>query len=125
MKILTTVVARVLFALPFLVFGLLHLAAGQNMAMMIPSYLPGGVLWVYLTGIGLLAGGISLIINKMTKEALLGISVFLVATIAMVQAPGLTNPDPMMQQMAMSGFFKDLGLLGGALAYLGIDSNKQ
>ncbi len=125
MKILTTVVARVLFALPFLVFGLLHMAAGQNMAMMIPSYLPGGVLWVYLTGIGLIAGGISLIINKLAKEALIGISVFLIATIAMVQAPGLMNPDPMMQQMAMSGFFKDLGLLGGAFMYLGMLSEKR
>jgi putative oxidoreductase len=125
MKILTTVVARILFALPFLVFGLLHLAAGQNMAMMIPSYLPGGVLWVYLTGVGLIAGGIALIINKMTKEALIGISVFLVATIVMVHGPGMMNPDPMMQQMSMSGFFKDLGLLGAALAFLGFYSNKQ
>lgn len=125
MNILTTVVARVLFALPFLVFGLLHVAAGQNMAMMIPSYLPGGVLWVYLTGVGLIAGGVALIINKMMKEALIGISVFLIATVAMVQAPGLMNPDPMMQQMAMSGFFKDLGLLGAAFLYLGIVTKKQ
>ncbi|NUN69540.1 MAG: DoxX family protein [Bacteroidetes bacterium] len=119
MKILTTVVARVLFALPFLVFGLMHVAAGQNMAMMIPSFLPGGVLWVYLTGVALIAGGLSLIINKLAKEALIGLSVFLIAVVATVHVPGVSNPDPMMQQIAMSGLLKDIGLLGGALAYLG------
>jgi uncharacterized membrane protein len=125
MKTLTTTIARIFFAMPFLVFGILHLVAGQGMAMAIPAYLPGGVVWVYLTGIALIAGAVSLLVQKLTKEALIGISLFLVATIFMVQAPGLANPDPMMQQMAMSGFFKDLGLLGGALAYLGTYTNKQ
>jgi len=95
------------------------------MAMAVPSFLPGGVIWIYLTGLGLIAGAVSLWIQKWTKEALYGISIFLISAIAMVHVPGLSNPDPMMQQMSMSGLFKDLGLLGGALAYLGVYTNKQ
>lgn len=124
MKTLTTVVARILFSLPFFVFGLLHFAVADNMAQALPSFLPGGVIWIYLTGLGLLAAAVSLWIQKWTKEALLGISFFLISTIAMVHVPGFSNPDPMMQQMAMSGLFKDLGLLGGALSYLGVYSHK-
>ncbi len=124
MKTLTTTVARILFAVPFLVFGLMHYAFADQMALALPSFLPGGTLWIYATGTGLIAASISLFIQKLTKEAMIGVSLFLVSTIALVHIPGMGNPDQMMQQMAMSGMFKDIGLLGGALTYLGVYSNK-
>ena len=124
MKTLTTTIARILFGIPFLVFGLMHFSFADKMAGIVPSFLPGGILWIYLTGFGLVLAAISLFTQKFTKEAMIGTSIFLVATIALVQAPGMANPDPMMQQMAMSGFLKDTGLLGGALTYLGIYSSK-
>lgn len=124
MKTLTTTIARILFTVPFLVFGLMHLTMADQMAMALPSFLPGGVLWIYVTGIGLLAAALSLIIQKWTKEAMIGVSLFLISTISMLHIPAMGSSDPMMQQMAMSGFFKDIGLLGGALTYLGIYSTK-
>jgi uncharacterized membrane protein len=125
MKLLTTTIARILFAIPFLVFGLMHFAFAENMAKAIPSFLPGGVIWIYLTGAGLVAAAISLFIQKYTKEAMYGIILFLISTISLLHIPGMGNPDQMMQQYAMSGLFKDMGLLGGALTYLGIYSNKS
>ena len=125
MKILTTTVARILFGIPFLVFGFMHFTFADQMVKAIPSFLPGGIFWIYLTGAGLISAAISLYIQKLTKEAMIGVSIFLVITIAMIQIPGMGNPDPMMQQMAMSGLFKDIGLLGGGLTYLGIYSQKQ
>ena len=124
MKTLTTTIARIFFAIPFLMLGIAHFAFADQMKMAIPSFLPGGVLWIYLTGFGIVAAAISLFIQKMTKEAMIGISLFLVATIAFIQIPGMNNPDPMLQQMAMTGLFKDIGLLGGALTYLGIYSKQ-
>ena len=122
MKTLTTTVARVLFGVPFLVLGLMHFAFGEKMAAAIPSFLPGGVLWIYLTGAGLVAAAVSLYTKKLTKDAMIGLSVFLISAIAFVHAPGLGNPDPMMQMVSMTGFLKDIGLLGGALTYLGIST---
>lgn len=119
MKTLTTTIARILFAVPFLGLGLMHFAFANAMAGAIPSFLPGGVLWVYLTGTGIIAAAISLISQKFTKEAMIGLSIFLVATISMVQFPGMSNADPMMAQMSTVGFLKDIGLLGAALSYLG------
>ena len=40
-------VGRILFALPFAVFGLMHFMAGGDMAGMVPSWGPGGGFWVY------------------------------------------------------------------------------
>lgn len=125
MKILTTTIARILFAVPFLIFGLMHFAFAENMAKVIPSFLPGGVFWIYATGAGLIAAAVSLIIQKMVKEAMFGLALFLISAVAMIHMPGMGNPDPMMQQMAMSGLLKDIGLLGGVLTYAGIYSQKQ
>jgi putative oxidoreductase len=124
MKMLTTTIARILFAIPFLVFGLMHFAFAENMAKAIPSFLPGGVFWVYATGAGLIAAAVSLFTQKMVKEAMFGLALFLISAVVMIHLPGMGNPDPMMQQMAMSGLFKDIGLLGGALTYAGIYSQK-
>ncbi len=124
MKTLTTTIARILFGIPFLVLGLMHFPFADKMAGAIPSFLPGGVLWIYFTGLGLVLAAISLFTQKFTKEAMIGISIFLIAAIAFVHTPGMTTSEPMMQQMAMSGLLKDTGLLGGALTYLGMYLNK-
>src|SRR6187401_1093187 len=61
LSVLTGPVARGLFGLPFVLFGAMHFAAGSAMASAVPSWVPGGgTLWVYLTGIALVAGGIGL-----------------------------------------------------------------
>ncbi len=125
MKILTTSIARILFAIPFLVFGMMHFAFADQMKMGIPAFVPGALFLVYLSGAGLIAASLSLFIQKWVKEAMIGVSVFLISTIMLVHVPGLGNPDPMFQQMAMSGLFKDIGLLGASLTFLGLYSDKK
>lgn len=125
MKTLTTTVARILFGVPFLVLGSLHFAFADQMKMALPAFLPGGVLWMYVTGIGLVAAAISVFSQKFINYAMIGLSIFLMATIAIIHIPNLGNPDPIMMQMAMSGMFKDIGLLGGALVFLGLYSTKN
>lgn len=116
MHTLTTTVARILFALPFIAFGLLHFSAGPAMAAAVP--VPGGVFWVYLIGACLLAGGLAIAANRLGQWAALGIAALMLVFVASVHAPGLGNPG--MRDMAMMGLLKDLGLCGGALAWAGI-----
>ena len=68
-QVLTTTVARYLFALPFGIFGVIHFIQGSNMAGMVP--IPGGVIWVYVVGVALLAACVSIIIEKHTRLACL------------------------------------------------------
>ena len=55
---------RLLFSLPFIVLGSMHFVNGPAMVGLVPSYVPGGIFWVYVTGACLVAAGISLNIGK-------------------------------------------------------------
>jgi uncharacterized membrane protein len=118
MEVLTTSVARIMFAFPFAVFGLLHLANGNTMAGMVPSWIPGGVFWVYLTGLAHIAAAISIVIKKQDRLSSLLLALMLVIFVLTIHLPGVMNPDTM--QMSMSGLLKDIALAGGALTYAGL-----
>lgn len=110
-----TAAGRVLFGLPFVLFGLMHLAFGAKMAGMVPGWLPGGVIWVYLVGLGLIAGGATVVANKMGRQGAMLLAVLLIIFILTIHLPGVMNEAT--QQMAMAGLLKDLALLGGALTF--------
>jgi putative oxidoreductase len=116
MKALTTVVARVLFALPYGIFGLFHLSAGGKMAAMVP--IPGGVFWIYFTGVAMLAGCIGLITKIQGKWAALGLALLTLLYTIFIHLPGLS--DPAQQQLQMAQVLKNIALIGGALTWAGI-----
>jgi len=106
-------IGKYIFAIPFLVFGILHFAGAEDMAAMAP----GGKIMVYLTGLALIAAAISIFIGKLDKLACVLLAVMLVLIIVLVHAPGLGDEATM--QMSMSNTLKDLGLAGGALLCAG------
>ncbi|MGE0566428.1 MAG: DoxX family protein [Bacteroidia bacterium] len=118
MKTLTTTVARILFAIPMLIFGMMHFMNAGMMAGMVP--LPGGVFWVYLTGLGLVAAAISIFIQKYTKIACLLLAVMLMMFVLTIHLPGVISGDPAKMQMAMPNMLKDMALAGAALLLAGI-----
>lgn len=97
---------RVVFAVPFAVFGLLHLMSGPTMAGMVP--VPGGAFWIYFTGVCLLAGSLGILTRVLGSWAALGLALLLAVFILFVHIPGLS--DPAMKQAAMPGLLKDLSL---------------
>lgn len=107
-------IGKIVFALPFGVFGLMHFMAGDAMAGMVPSFLPGGVFWVYLAGAALLAACISLLIGKMTKMASLLLAALMLIFVLTIHLPGVMAGGDA-AQMSMSGLLKDLALAGAAL----------
>lgn len=123
MKNLLLVSGRILFSIPFLVFGIFHLKNASSMAGMVPSFIPGGVFWIYITGLALIAAAFSLYIKKYMKLSMLLVALFLVCMVLLIHLPGLSNPA--MQQMAMTGLLKDLGLAGGALTLASIHWNDK
>ncbi|MFU8812317.1 MAG: DoxX family protein [Balneolaceae bacterium] len=103
---------RFLYALPFGIFGLFHFMMASDMAMMVP--LPGGVFWVYLTGVALLAACVSFIIEKQVRLAGLLLGIMLLIFVVSVHVPGAMGEDQMASQNAMMAALKDLALAGGA-----------
>lgn len=114
--VVTTHAARVIFALPFGIFGVFHLLHAQAMAPAVP--LPGGAFWVYLTGVALIAGSLGMMTGILGRAAALGLAALMLVFILAVHLPGLGNPK--LAQMSMIGLLKDTSLLGGALAFAGM-----
>jgi uncharacterized membrane protein len=117
MNALTSTGARIIFAIPFAVFGLFHFMNASAMAGMVP--IPGGVFWVYLTGAALLAASISILIKKQAYLACLLLALFLAITALAVHLPGVIGGD----QMSMPSMLKDLALSGAALGFAGRFAN--
>ncbi len=103
------------FAIPFAVFGCLHIINANQMAGMVPAYFSRGALWVYLTGFAQLAFATSVVIGKFDKLAAVLCALMLLIFILTLHLPSLSNLE--MSKLGMTNMLKDLGLIGGAMMY--------
>lgn len=110
MKTLTDKLAIYFYIIPMGVFGILHLMNADAMSVLVPGWIPGGVIWVYFTGICLLAATISVIMNKKAQLALLLLGVLLLIFATSIHLAAVIGGD----QMAMASFLKDFALAGAA-----------
>jgi uncharacterized membrane protein YphA (DoxX/SURF4 family) len=110
-------IGRVIFSIPFLVFGLGHLFNGGHLSGMVPAFIPGGIFWVYFTGFAMVAAALAIITGIKGRAACFGLAVMLLIFIVTLHLPGLANPE--MKTMAFMSLLKDTGLLGAALILAG------
>ncbi len=112
-------VGRYLYAIPIAVFGVFHFMNGSAMAGMVP--VPGGVFWVYLTGAGLIAAAVSIVIGSYAVLATRLLALLLLTFAVTIHLMGVINaPDAGAMQASMSGLLKDTALAGGALVLSGV-----
>ncbi|TGK22399.1 DoxX family protein [Leptospira fluminis] len=114
-------VGKYLYAVPFLIFGIFHLIYAPGMAGLVPSYIPFQVVWVYLTGVAMIAAAVSIFINKKTKLATTLLAVLLGLYIVLIHL----GPAAGGNQQEVTALLKDLGLLGGALVIAGISKDNE
>lgn len=109
-----TGLGKYMFALIIAVFGLFHFMNGPAMAGMVP--IPGGVFWVYLSGAGLIAAALSIVLGKYDKlgTTLLGF-VLLIFALGVHLRGMMGSEDP----SYMANLLKDIGLAGAAWMYAG------
>jgi putative oxidoreductase len=105
-------VGRLLFALIFLMAGPNHFSS-QTIAFAASQGLPLASILVPLSGVIALVGGLSVLLGYRAKIGAWLIALFLVGVTPMHKFWGIT--DPMMQQIQMVMFMKNLSMLGGAL----------
>jgi len=113
-------IGRFVFAVPFGIFGLLHFMNASAMSGMVP--IPGGVFWVYLTGIALLAASVSIIIEKYARLACILLGVMLIIFVLSIHLPGVIGGE---MQPNMSNLLKDLAMAGGAWILAGKYSSES
>lgn len=108
---------RYIFTIPLLMFGLNHLTMADKMAGMVP--VPGGVFWVYFTGVAMLAAAVAIISNFKGLGSLAAFlaGVLILIYVLTIHLPGVINAkDEMSRMMPMLATLKDLGMVGGAWA---------
>ena len=104
---------KYLLAIPMAVFGIFHFMNGPAMAGMVP--IPGGVIWVYLTGAALIGAAAAIILDKKAKLASFLLAVLLLVFVLTIHLKGAMGGD----QMAVMSLLKDLAIAGGALVFAG------
>ena len=108
-------IGKYLYAIPMVIFGLFHFLNASSMAGMAP--IPGGIFWIYLTGLSLILAGISIMIQKLDDWSSFLLAVMLLVFVLTIHLPGVLAGGEM-AQMYMTNLLKDLALAGGALIYL-------
>lgn len=113
---LTGTFARLLFALPFMVFGINHFVQGSAMAGGVP--VPGGVFWVYFIGLCLVAASIAITFNVLRTWAGIALAALLMTFVLTMHLPAVLA-DGMAAMNSVIALLKDTSLAGAALYFAG------
>ncbi|MFY0600632.1 MAG: DoxX family protein [Cyclobacteriaceae bacterium] len=103
-------IGKLLYALPMAMFGFFHFMGAEGMKGMVPSFLPGAVFWVYLTGVALVLAAVAIIIGKKAKLATTLLGVMLLSFALLLWLSGFIDQ----AQPDASMFLKDTALAGAA-----------
>lgn len=114
-------IGKYLYAIPMVIFGLFHFLNASAMAGMVP--IPGGLFWIYLTGLALILAGVTIIIQKLDDWSSFLLAVMLLVFVLTIHLPGVLAGGEM-AQMYMTNLLKDIALAGGALIYLSSKKSK-
>lgn len=115
-----TSLGRILFAIPFAIFGVNHFLMMDFYLGMITSFIPLGAYTIILTGIMLITASISIIFRKFVKFSTIMLAVLLFIFIVTIHVPNLFhNTD---QTITLIAMLKDISLMGGSLMIAGIYS---
>jgi putative oxidoreductase len=132
MKRLTDL-GRIIFAIPFAVFGFNHFFNWELLALMYNTFIPIGVYTNFLIGIALIAVSICIILKIYIKLSCLLLAALLLLFIISIHIPQLFfnhNPEHLDSKFAqifiITNMLKDISLMGGALMIAGLypDNNK-
>src|SRR5664279_2465668 len=122
MKKLTSI-GRILFAVPFALFGINHFLMLDYYLGMLTSFVPLGAYTIVLTGIVMIAASVSIITKILVKFSTLLLAGLLFIFIVTIHIPHLiTDAD---KTITIIGLLKDISLMGGSLMIAGIYSEEE
>jgi uncharacterized membrane protein len=122
MKNLTTA-GRILFALPFVIFGINHFIMKDYYLGMLTSFVPLGAYTIILTGILMIAAGISIITRQYVKLSTILLAIMLFIFILTIHVPHLVKGID--TTITLITLLKDISLMGGSLMIAGIYSETK
>lgn len=122
MKKITTL-GRILFAIPFALFGINHFLMTDYYVGLLTSFIPLGAYTIILTGLMLIAASISIITKKFVKFSTLMLAILLFIFIVTIHIPHLFSDAD--KTTTIIALLKDISLMGGSLMIAGIYSEEE
>jgi uncharacterized membrane protein len=99
-----------------IVFGINHFINPQSYLIYVPSYLPGGIIWVYIAGVAFILAAIAFIVKRMVELAAYLLAAMLLIFVLTIHIPNFMHAgDEEMKQLAFVNLLKDLALSAFAL----------
>lgn len=114
---------RILFALPFAIFGINHFLMMDYYMGMLTSFIPKTAFIMILTGIVLIAASISIITKILVRLSTILLAVLLLIFIITIHIPHLINGVD--TTTTLIALLKDISLMGGSLMIAGIYSENE
>lgn len=105
---------RYMILIPLIGFGVKHLKDGADLAGLVPTFFPGGIFWIYLTGLAMLLAVVSAFLGKWDKLAFFLAGTMILIFALTIHLRGLMeggNP------RVLFDLLKDIGLAGGCWMY--------
>lgn len=122
MKKITTI-GRILFAVPFAIFGINHFLMTDYYVGMLTSFVPRGAYTIVIVGILLIAASLSILSKKYVKFSTLMLAFLLFVFIITIHIPHLINDSD--KTVTIITLLKDISLMGGCLMIAGIYSEED
>lgn len=118
-------VAVYILSVVMIVFGVYHFQQPRNFINWVPTFLPGGIIWVYIVGAAFILAALAFIFNKYVKLAGYLLAILLIIFVLAVHLPTYRNAGvPEERQIAFTNLLKDLALAAFALHIAG-SADKQ
>lgn len=118
-------IAIFLLAIVLIVFGIEHFVHPRNMLIYVPTWIPGGITWVYVVGAACILVAVSFVINRMVKVTAYLLALLLFCFVFGVHLPNYLNTaDAEYRQLAFLNVLKDTALAAFAL-YIASNARHQ
>ena len=118
-------IAIFLLAIVLIVFGIEHFVHPRNMLIYVPTWIPGGLTWVYIVGAACIIVAVSFILNQLVKVTAYLLALLLFSFVFCVHLPNYLNTaDPEYRQLAFLNVLKDTALAAFAL-YIASNARHQ
>ncbi|MBS4065103.1 MAG: hypothetical protein KGZ74_11120 [Chitinophagaceae bacterium] len=97
-------------------FGVFHIMNPYDLFVYVPEFLPGGVLWVHITGAALILVGLSFLTNRFVKLTGYLLAILILVVILGIHLPNAMNAGaPEMRRLALVNLLKDAAIFCFAL----------
>jgi putative oxidoreductase len=114
-----------LLAIVLIVFGIEHFVHPRNMLIYVPTWIPGGLTWVYIVGAACILVAVSFMLNQMVKVTAYLLALLLFSFVFCVHLPNYLNAAASeYRQLAFLNILKDTALAAFAL-YIASNARHQ